>query len=475
MKTWQRRTMAVLAGFGLLVAIEGLCRLFGLGDHDPHHDPYASFVEERALFQLDPKSNTYRTAVERQKFFVEQSFPRKKAPESKRVFCLGGSTVQGRPYSVETSFTTWLRIQLEMRAPDVRWEIINAGGVSYASYRLVPILKECLAYEPDLLIVGTGHNEFLEERTYRNIKHLAPVLKVAGELNLFRLMQSVVPIAEEGNSGRPILKAEVDALLDYRGALAAYERDEEWRADVVEHFEMNLQRMVTMAQAQEVPLIFLDLPVNLKGSPPFKSLHREGLDAATLSHWEQLIAQADAAFASDTNGAIEALQAAIDIDPGYAHTHYSLGHCLLELGKHREAEQAFVRALEEDICPLRILPKMRARMYKVAEGRQVPVIDLRKRLAAECASVILGDEILVDHVHPAVRGHRLIAETLVEPVATALSLALERLDPAVIDRRCQEHLDRLPPLYFARGKQRLDNLRAWTQGRTNGPTYTPKS
>ena len=85
-------------------------------------------------------------------------------------YCLGGSTVQGRPYAIETSFTTWLELNLRTADPRYQWEVVNCGGVSYASYRLVPILRELLAYEPDLFIICTGHNEFLEDRTYASVK-----------------------------------------------------------------------------------------------------------------------------------------------------------------------------------------------------------------------------------------------------------------------------------------------------------------
>src|SRR5258706_16184905 len=51
-----------------------------------------------------------------------------------------------------------------------RLQGVNCGGVSYASYRLAPIVREVLNYQPDLVIVATGENEFLEDRTYHSVK-----------------------------------------------------------------------------------------------------------------------------------------------------------------------------------------------------------------------------------------------------------------------------------------------------------------
>ena len=45
-------------------------------------------------------------------------------------------------------------------------EIINTGGISYASYRVARLMEELLAYQPDVFVIYTGHNEFLEKRIY---------------------------------------------------------------------------------------------------------------------------------------------------------------------------------------------------------------------------------------------------------------------------------------------------------------------
>ena len=63
---------------------------------------------------------------------------------------LGGSTVQGRPFSIETAFSTWLELSLTAADPSRIWQVVNCGGVSYASYRLAPIVDESSCYKPDL-------------------------------------------------------------------------------------------------------------------------------------------------------------------------------------------------------------------------------------------------------------------------------------------------------------------------------------
>jgi len=133
-------------------------------------DPYIAFSGMSPLFVLDSTGTRFEIAEQHLTFFRPQSFAATKSPRTFRAFCLGGSTVQGRPYAVETSFTTWLALNLRAARPGPDWEVVNCGGISYASYRLVPIMRELLGREPDLFIIYTGQNEFLEDRTYGRLK-----------------------------------------------------------------------------------------------------------------------------------------------------------------------------------------------------------------------------------------------------------------------------------------------------------------
>ncbi len=62
-----------------------------------------------------------------------QRFGATKEPEARRLFCIGGSTTYGRPFDDATSFCGWLRGFLERVDPEREWEVVNAGGISYAS------------------------------------------------------------------------------------------------------------------------------------------------------------------------------------------------------------------------------------------------------------------------------------------------------------------------------------------------------
>ena len=147
------RVVAVLLGFALIAAAEATLRLTDLGKIEDVGDPFVGFSDIVPLFVLDESGERYEIPLARQRFFRPESFLAEKPKDEFRIFCFGGSTVHGRPYAIETSFTRWLELSLNAADPARKFRVINCGGVSYASYRLIPVMKECLGYEPDMFIV----------------------------------------------------------------------------------------------------------------------------------------------------------------------------------------------------------------------------------------------------------------------------------------------------------------------------------
>ena len=474
-RLWLFRTLAIAVGLLVPLSFEATCRLLGWGNPNFHDDPFVGFSDVYPLFVIESsesdKPSRYRIAKSRRKFFADESFPAQKIPNTFRVFCLGGSTVQGRPYSIPTAYSTWLELSLKAAHSGKNWEVINCGGVSYASYRLIPIMEECLKYQPDLFIVCTGHNEFLEDRTYAEIKRGSPQLRSIQEplarLHSLTLLRQLM--ADDRKQTKPLLSAETTPMLDYEGGLDQYHRDEQWRASVITHFEINVRRLVGIAKQNNVPVWLLKPMSNLKDNPPFKSQHRDGMSEPQVARWKALIEQARSLYRDDLEKSISLLEQAIEIDDQFAETHYELGKCHETLNQKGSALVAFRRARELDICPLRILAPMEDALDRVALETEVPYIDLQQLLTGYSRIGILGDKMLVDHVHPSIRGHQLIADALATRfVEERIIVPTECWTPRR-DAAYREHRASLSDSYYFHGQQTLENLRRWAQGRAFSP------
>lgn len=479
------RVLAVLLGLLPLAVIEVVLRACGFGNPNLQHDPFVGFSEVRPLFQLSAAGDRYEIAPSRREYFYPESFAAHKTPNEFRIFVIGDSTVVGNPWTIETSFTAWLEICLNAADPSRRWDVINCGGISYASYRMVPILQEVLSYQPDLILLHCSHNEFLEDRTYHDLQKTPRLLwrlhEQVSRLRLYNLLRSWIRpretagslVTPETSRSRPNLSVEVEALLDYRGGLEHYHRDDAWRQGVITHFEFNLRRMAAIAKQARVPLILLNPACNLRDSPPFKVEHRAGLSVTDQQRWEALWKEAQQHYRAQPRQALSLLKEALTIDDQHAGLRYDLAKCLDSLGQFAEARAEYARAKELDVCPLRILEPMSDLIAEIGRDTQTPVVDLRALFDRLSRDGIPGSDWFVDHVHPTIPGYQRVGERLAQEM---IQLGFVRAKPgweAQAKSRCAEHLDSLPTYYFVQGQRRLEALMRWAHGRgTKVPATT---
>jgi tetratricopeptide (TPR) repeat protein len=370
------------------------------------------------------------TAPNKENNFNPQSFPRVKGQDSYRVFCLGGSTTYGRPYDDTTSFAGWLRELLPTADRSKSWEVVNAGGISYASYRVAHLMEELVKYQPDLFIIYTGQNEFLEERTYRKIKDIPPLVRstvsLLAKTRTWSAMNSALQATgikpKQENQDRQRLAVQVDTILDRSAGLDRYTRDDALRQNILKHFRISLERMVALADSVGAEVIFVTPASSLNDCAPFKSEHTAGLTPEDRKRSEQLLTQAKEALRQENwQAAADILKPAVALDPQHAELQYRYGQALLAMGRYEAAEDAFRIARDEDVCPLRALTPMRGIVAEIAEEQDVGFVDyvkvVEQRMLEKAGHPIPGEELFLDHVHPTIEGHKLLAVALVEAMA----------------------------------------------------------
>ena len=414
----------------VLGAVEAFLAVVGVAPLNLVRDPYVGFSGRHPLFVEERGEDGVFmvTAENKLDYFNRQRFPKNKPAGTTRVFCLGGSTTFGRPYDDRTSFCGWLRSFLREADRDGRWELINAGGISYAGYRVAVLLEELLRYDPDVIILYTGHNEFLEARTYGSTLSSPSLLQrlraLAGHSRLYTVMfRLLAPVGPDGGSkpaadsnpapprdGRDLLPAEVQERLNRSVGPEDYYRDDRFAARVLAHYRHNIERMTRMARAAGVRILLVAPASNLRDCAPFKSEHRDGITPEALRRWHADLATGKAALAAERHAnALAGFDRAAAIDDRYAELHYLRGRALDGLERPEQARQAYVRARDEDICPLRALTPMREIVTDVARECDVPLVDFAALAARESADGIPGANLFLDHVHPTIEGNRLLA------------------------------------------------------------------
>ncbi len=411
--SWRKKTLfACVAAVLFFAGLEAILTVLGIpAEHRAEHplvvDPYVGFSSWAPLMQLQPAPSgrgeaVMETSPAKLRWFNSQSFTAEKPSGVKRVFCVGGSTTFGRPFDDSTSYSAYLRRLLPETDPSVRWEVINAGGVSYASYRVALVMEELAEFEPDVFVVYSVHNEFLERRTYPDLIDPWPGKWVIDStLRRTRTFQGIetllsgmnVPGVSPNNSPEiTALPGDVDERLNHTIGPVDYVRDEEWNADVIRHYRSNLVRMVAIARRAGASIVFIEPASNEKDCSPFKS----------------------------------------DDD------HFDRGRGMFEVGQFDSAAREFATAIDRDICPLRATSEIAKTVRQVARSADIPLVHFGDRLRAKCViengHPCLGNEYFLDHVHPTIDVHRDLATWIIETLVAEEIVAGEVPSSDVVAR-----------------------------------------
>ncbi len=476
--SWPQRLALVAFGLALAAAgaalLEAGLRLLRVGEEAAWADPFVGIAAGGPLFERRERAggDVLVTADAKLPYFNYQELAARKPAGGYRIFALGGSTTAGRPYDDRVSFSAWLRRYLPAADPSRPWEVVNAGAISYASYRVVLLMQELVRYEPDMFLVYTGHNEFLEERTYPAIAHGSALRKrlwlVLNSLRSYSLARrwwrrQRGPATAAGTT----LAGEVSALPDDWTGIDRYRRDPELERAVTEHFAHNLRRMDAIARAHDVRLVFVAPVSNLKDFSPFRSQPSDGLPPGERARFDELLARGRQELAAGrSREAVVTLLEAAHLDPLHAEGRFRLGRALLELGEHQRARQELVAAKEQDVVPLRAREPIVRQVGEFARRSSLALVDLPQILAADSrrrlGHDILGNEYLLDHVHPDIPVHSRVAEEVLEVLAAA-GVVRRRPGWSEAEREAiyRRALDELEPAYYAERDLNLAKVLGW--------------
>lgn len=192
--------------------------------------------------------------------FRTQEFAAHKPPRVLRIAALGESSVSYLDPELRV-LEEHLKTALSPRYDRV--EIINAGGLSYGSHRLAPLAVELLDYEPDMMLIYMGHNEFEEvEQLHLASPQTRALQQTASHSALVRLLHDRVTAVRVAR-----LRREHDERLagstpnPARAWRYPFTKDDVARR--MEAFRANLSFIVTACRDKGVRVVLGTVPSNL--------------------------------------------------------------------------------------------------------------------------------------------------------------------------------------------------------------------
>ncbi len=448
MKNWSKNLLAIGIGIGAILALEFMLWSFKFDRPICDFDPYVSFKEsipvlvgaqytDEQWLRLNPRLKAY---------FNPTAFRKDKALGLRRIFVLGESSTLGFPFGDPGSYGWFLKLGLDQIDPGRQYQVINLGAFGFASYRILRVFREVLNYQPDLITVMTGQNEFLEKREYAASPKLIRVQEQLSRLKIYCLLKAIW------------LKLHPAKERKLLGADVRWEKlsaDPETRSKVIEHFRFNLEEMVRLAFDQKVPLLLLTNPSNLKDFPPYHSLHGKNLSPAELSSWREKYEQAEKFMEGKKWGeAVPVLEQLTELDRGYAESWYLLGGCLSEQKLYPEAKSAYLKALEEDGWQVRALPEFN-NIIRAAGKDRAKALDLERIFSEQSPGGIPGDNLFYDHCHPRIEAQAMIAKEILRKLGEDQWLTLPQGWESLFDETAKSYVASQPDSFFAQADYNL--------------------
>lgn len=349
----------------LLVGFESCARLIEIWKPPLVLDYGWGFNEDSRVFvPAGILRNTMITRPEKVLSFVKQSFQMPKPENTYRIIIIGGSNVHYMHHNLYMMARRLTRTPGETR----RFEIINCGGCAYGTTRLRIMLPELLTYEPDMLLIYSGHNEF-EELIHKALVNVSaiPIQKAAYSLAMLRVLRDAIATVQlvflDAEKLRETLPPEIDA------STGLYEFSSEEIETHMEIYRENLTAIISQCLDRNIPVIISTVATNYwePGLHPSKhdilqeirKLYEEGSYEAGLALARETLKRSIRHQASDTeNGIIRELaqQFSLPLVDGerlieQAEPNGVQGETLLSDRCHltNEGREIVIRAFEQEI------------------------------------------------------------------------------------------------------------------------------
>jgi len=420
---------------------------------NPYVDP-SNPVNVFELKSVDGKK-MYRRSSDHPLVVAGQQFRAAKTDDTFRVFMLGGSAAAGWPHR-EYSITSLLARKLRKLLPDRKIEVFNVAGGTYASHRVRFVFDEMIEYDPDLILIYSGNNEFLENFVFPSRSLPSPWRHSA----LVRILHLGFRGLLQESPPRPTfdvknysLADQVSNRLSYAfGKASKYRQDPEQFRHIQQHYHYNIESMVKGCKRRNIPVMLLNVPVNLKDWIPNVSVHRGDLSPAELQQWQLHFREGYVALERDEfEKAVMSLEKATRIDDEH------LARAKQQLGQVEEAKKEYVKTLVRDAYPFRALPEFQTIISEIAKSHDIPLIDIVALLEMRAEDGIMGLDCLLDYVHLTARSQEAVAHEILKTIhgaqllPTPLAGRIEDTRIAVPDE-FEDTLTNHEQLFLAYGK-----------------------
>lgn len=429
------KTIAILLPFFILVLVEISLRIGNYGN-------------DLRVFKTDKTGKYYYLNPQiGKRYFTNEInatngnmdfFRKEKTSGTFRIFVLGSSTALGFPYMYNGAFPQMLKYQLQRHYPDLNVEMINLSLTAINSYAVLDISKEVTKYQPDAVLIYTGQNEYhgtlgiASSSKFGNYPFLINLFIQSKKLRLMQLVFNTINSSEKYDQSTDLNLTLMERLAS--GQKIPFNSEKYWLG--IRQFERNINKIVNLFSSKKIPVFIGTLVTNKRGIHPFIS---ELSNKENAMEWNQLFDNGKLALQEgDTLKAINHFTSANKLDSTYAECQFRLGEISYAKKDYKTARKYFTNAKELDQLRFRAPEAFNDIIRKTADARQnVYLTDVAGAFDIASPHQIVGEELLLEHVHPNLSGYYLMADTYYKTIFAANLIPQTRFDsiPAELIKR----------------------------------------
>jgi tetratricopeptide (TPR) repeat protein len=356
---------------------------------------------------------------------AENTYTEERSPDLLRVYIFGESAALGFPHK-NHGLDRLLAAQLRAALPARRIEVINTAMTSVNSHVIYAVAKSIPDNSADFAVILMGNNEVVGPYGPGTFNQ-----NFLGNITLIRGIQALKRTRTWQALNSLILKVRPDDAqqdLKWEGMQMftghAVPHDDPRMESVYAHYEDNLVGIIEALHGKGMHVVLSSVPVNLRHSAPFLSVHRRDLSDDQLDQWRESTRQgALSSDQGDWDAAIGHFQTALAIDPDYADSHFRLATAFENASQFQQARTHYRRALDLDALRFRADTKINEIIQRVATRSASDSLSFVDSAAAfEQASQPLqpGWNLLLEHVHYDFAGTSVIAAEVSRSIVSNL-------------------------------------------------------
>lgn len=332
-----------------------------------------------------------------------------------RIFVLGGSTARGYPYYYNGSFSSMLKVMLEKSYPGTYFEVVNLAMVAVNSYTVRDLLPHLWKYNPDLILIYSGHNEFYGALGVGSVEHMGnarSLVLLSLKLNTYRTYQAMRSIIhwikkqfhQSMGTSAPSSGTVMERMVGKK-AIGYHDRT---YMNALNIYRKNMADIIASCKSHRIPLIIGDLVSNVHHQKPFVDLQSP---VENEEEWQTHFQQAKQVFRSQNWQSAKAhFLACTESDSLPATPYFFLGQIEEHLTDSVAAYRYYYQAKDHDALRFRAPEDFNRVLRHLTGEAHIPLAPVKQFFEDASPGRIPGKELMLEHLHPNLKGYFTMAK-----------------------------------------------------------------